>query len=553
MHAQSPAKETAMGLLSALEHAASSVTKGIVDGAKDLEGGAKQALTDAWNGAVNTAKTMATADLNEVKDVADGFAKGVSDFGSGLAHGDPLGGLGKAAKDVGEGTVAAISDGWHGLTSGASELFGGINAGVHEFGSAAQKAYTSGVDGMADGIGDIAGHGAADLFRSGAMAVEQPFKQAAQFSWGVTEGVAEGVGGAIGGIGNLVGDGYRFATDSRYRSATIDAVERGATYVAEHPLGAAEKVGSAAKNLAVGIYEGGVAAAKKGDLAEYLGKGVGQIGVQVATIVFVPEAEAGEGVALAGDLSGAARGIRLASEIEKGADAADAAAEASTAGRSLTRAHAPEGGGPKVPDDLKTPSDGGGPKEPGGGPKKPPGDDDPARADLRRQLEIKNDKALAAGQPAPYPNLDSEVESRLAGWNKVREQGFPNGFADKATFDAFKQRIVSTLEKYGAPTDDIGVHGSAVSKLGPKDIDVGIRVDQAQFNNLVERAREIKPGSLARIDKAAEKGILPGYFQPTVDGMTFPTAVYGAAGDLKLQISFILKGGDFDIGPYLKF
>jgi hypothetical protein len=34
---------------------------------------------------------------------------------------------------------------------------------------------------------------------------------------------------------------------------------------------------------------------------------------------------------------------------------------------------------------------------------------------------------------------------------------------------------------------------------------------------------------------------------------TETSPVYGAAGERTLQVSFILKGGSFDIGPYLKF
>jgi hypothetical protein len=176
-----------------------------------------------------------------------------------------------------------------------------------------------------------------------------------------------------------------------------------------------------------------------------------------------------------------------------------------------------------------------------------------ARAGVRNQLELKNAKAVARGGQPPYADLDTAIQERLAGWKKVGEQGFPNGFGDRAAFDAFKQKLVSELKKFGAPADDIGVHGSAVNKANPKDIDVAIRVGQAQFNKLVRKALVFRPGSAAKIKSQANKGIMISYFLPPVNGVTFPSAIHGAAGEMALQAAFILKGGSFDIGPYLKF
>jgi hypothetical protein len=181
--------------------------------------------------------------------------------------------------------------------------------------------------------------------------------------------------------------------------------------------------------------------------------------------------------------------------------------------------------------------------------------DQGARADLRRQLEIKNAKARKAGKPEPYPDLEAAVEERFKGWKLVEKRGYPNGFDDEASFKKFKDTIVTQLKKFGVPVKEVGVHGSAVSKANPKDIDVAILVEKSEFDALVADARIFKPGSLERIDAAAGKGFLPSYFKPPPPGavQTLPQAVYGAAGEIKMQISFILKGGGFDIGPYLKF
>ena len=530
-----------MSWLSSLESAASSVAKAAVDSAKDIEHGGQKALSDVWSGAVDGAKAAARGEIDAAKVVASGTAKAASDLTTGIAQGNPLGGLEKAGEDVEHAAAGGYADIWNAQMNSASKLLGGINQGIHDMGAAAQDAYVAGVGDVANAVGKIAGGSAANIFRTAAMAAEQPIKVVAQFQWGVVEGVIEGLGGAVKGLGSLAADGYEFATDNRYRNSVIRAVESGATYVAEHPLDAASKVGSAIEHFAVGVYQGGVEAAKKGDLAEYIGKDVGQVGFAVATTVIAPEADVGEGAALAaegaevvGDGSKAAEML----DVSRGADAIDLSEGAS----SVT-----EGTADVRPADVRAPA-----KETAD-PSASVKTDEAARVDLRKQLEIKNAKALERGEPEPYTDVDAAVEERLDGWKKVNEQGFPNGFKDKAAFDSFKEKIVGELEKYGAPTDDIGVHGSAVSNLNPNDIDVGVRVDEAQFDALVRKALEIKPGSQARIDGLAGKGILPSYFQGPVDGVTFPTAIYGAAGDIKIQVSFILKGGSFDVGPYLKF
>jgi hypothetical protein len=321
--------------LNSLETMASSASKGLVDSAGQLEGGAAKALSDAWHGAVESARSGLSGGFAAAEHVTDGVAKGAGDFAAGIARGDPGAGLASAASDVRNGVAAGIGDIWEGTIGGTSHLLDGLNGGVHDLGAAAQGAYASAVDDVATGIDAVAGQGGGDRFRQVAMAAELPLKTAAQFGWGVVEGVTEGVGGAVKGVGSLVGDAYRFETDSRYRASVVAAVEQGASYVAEHPLDAAGKAGTALKDFAAGIYQGGVQAARNGDLAEYIGKGVGQAGVVIATTLVAPEADIAEGAGaatvVAGDLAGdLAEGTALARGAATGADAA--IADASRAG-----------------------------------------------------------------------------------------------------------------------------------------------------------------------------------------------------------------------------
>lgn len=295
-----------MGILDTLESAAGSVVRGVADGAKDVATGAGKAASDAFDGAVNAARSVANGGIGAAKDVYNGVRDSAEDVIRGVENGDVLGGLEAAQSDLMHSEAGAIGELWNGGVNGASNLLGGINQGAHDIGGAVQNAYDAGVDGVAGGIGDIAGAGAARAFRGAANTIEAPIKQAAQFTWGVGEGVVEGVGGAVKGIGSLVGDAYKFGTDGQYRDGVISAVESGATYAVEHPLDAAAKVGSVASKLATGIYQGGLQAARDGDVAEYIGKGVGQVAVAVATTALAPEAEAGEAAGLGADAAGAA-------------------------------------------------------------------------------------------------------------------------------------------------------------------------------------------------------------------------------------------------------
>jgi hypothetical protein len=321
-----------MGWLDSVESVAGSAVNGLVDGTKYLEQGSEKALGDAWKGAVDAAKSVAGSAVDAGKDVASGISKGASDLGAGMRRGDFAGGLLSAGADLLHGEAAGVGHLWNGAINGASSFLGGINQGVHDIGAAAQNGYEAGVNDVAAGIGKVAGPGAANAFRGAATAVEEPVKQLAQFQWGVTEGVVEGLGGAVKGLGSLAGGAYQFATDSHFRDGVINAVENGATYVAEHPLDAAAKAGSAIKNLATDVYQGGVEAAQRGDLAEYIGKGVGQVGLVVATTILAPEAEVGEAAGLTADGAGAlanmSRGAEVFGGVSRGAEIADATANA---------------------------------------------------------------------------------------------------------------------------------------------------------------------------------------------------------------------------------
>jgi hypothetical protein len=102
-------------------------------------------------------------------------------------------------------------------------------------------------------------------------------------------------------VAELAGGAYQYGTDSSYRDSVNSAVGNFAQSAWNDPLGAAGNIGNGALNIADHVWQGGVQAYENGNLAEYIGKGVGYAAPLVAAAVFAPEAEIGEVTALSGE------------------------------------------------------------------------------------------------------------------------------------------------------------------------------------------------------------------------------------------------------------
>lgn len=256
---------------------------------------------------------------NAATDIGNGWNQAASDISTGYEQGDLLGGLGHAAGDFGDGLAHGAGDTYTGLSNGVSDGWNSLNSGVHDFGNTLQQGYTDGVNAFGSVIGDVAGQDVANAFTSSAMALEAPVQQAAQFGWGVTEGALEGTGGLVNGVADLAGGAYQYGTDSSYRDGVNSAVGGFAQSAWNDPLGTASNIGNGALNIAGHVWDGGVQAYQNGNLAEYIGQGVGYAVPLVAAAVFAPEAEVGElaglgseAAALTGDaaaLTGDAAGL----------------------------------------------------------------------------------------------------------------------------------------------------------------------------------------------------------------------------------------------------
>jgi len=181
--------------------------------------------------------------------------------------------------------------------------------------------------------------------------------------------------------------------------------------------------------------------------------------------------------------------------------------------------------------------------------------------DLLRQYFYKGRK-VERKEGIPYKGTEdvgSQLKNSLDNFEAVKQRGYPYGFNNVDEFKTFQSELKSALGRYDIPIDNIGVHGSAVHKTTPGDLDVAILVDDAQFEELGKRfiAKSNKSRVATAIRKEIEQGKIPSrWFMPSSDpnvrGSTVIQSVYGKAGNLEqIQVSLIRRGSNFDIGPYL--
>ncbi|TMQ15512.1 MAG: DUF4157 domain-containing protein [Deltaproteobacteria bacterium] len=199
-----------------------------------------------------------------------------------------------------------------------------------------------------------------------------------------------------------------------------------------------------------------------------------------------------------------------------------------------------------------------------------------AAKDMRWQMELKNQKLTAKGEPPRYPDLDAAVKQGMSDFEAAKTRGFPYGFKDKAAFDDFAKQLKEGIAAKPAPsggipvpTDKAAVQGSAVYRPAADDIDVALLVEQKQFDQLIEqsfpnqvakvRARGIDPLRMTMGDAqtAAEKTLA----NAVEAGIIKRDDVVPRLSDIrkKLQtiagkhvdLSIVRHGGKFDRGPYI--
>jgi hypothetical protein len=174
--------------------------------------------------------------------------------------------------------------------------------------------------------------------------------------------------------------------------------------------------------------------------------------------------------------------------------------------------------------------------------------------DLLRQFLYKMRKAERKNETFQRPaNIAQAIEDSIKNYALVMKRGYPFGFKDINQFKNFGRTVEASLERYKIPTSNVGIHGSAVHKSSPGDLDIAIVVDNAQFKTLGQRfianskMDNIKKGIL----KDMEKGKISSQKFAPVQNPTIGQALYNKAGNLKIQVSLIRRGSEFDVGPYL--
>lgn len=177
-------------------------------------------------------------------------------------------------------------------------------------------------------------------------------------------------------------------------------------------------------------------------------------------------------------------------------------------------------------------------------------------ADLRRQFEVKNEVARKNGEPEPYPDLDTAVREAGERYREVVARGYPFGFESLEHFATFKSSLRTLLDEFGIPHDELAVHGSAVHKANPNDLDIAVMAGEDKWASTAEalRARTKHPKVRKSLEREIGKGKVGSFLFPRLDeGGSLMERLMQLEGLPSTQVSLVLRGGKYDIGPYLDF
>lgn len=154
-------------------------------------------------------------------------------------------------------------------------------------------------------------------------------------------------------------------------------------------------------------------------------------------------------------------------------------------------------------------------------------------------------------------NVGSRLEESLDTLAQARKQGHPFGFTDKAQYEKFISTVDSEVASRGIK-GKAQVQGSAMHSKTPGDIDMEIVVDQAEFDRLAKQFLDNAP---AKKDEDAlkvsiRKNKIPSYefypqHRPSIADAAKPFTQGADGKPLEVQATLIVKGSDFDLGPFL--
>jgi len=180
--------------------------------------------------------------------------------------------------------------------------------------------------------------------------------------------------------------------------------------------------------------------------------------------------------------------------------------------------------------------------------------------DILRSYMYKAQKKARKGVTSGLDVSDDvgrRVEESLDNLAQARKQGHPFGFKDKAQYDQFISTVDSEVASRGIK-GKAKVQGSAMHSKTPGDIDMEIVVDQAEFDRASKQFLANVPDKKARdaLNVSIRKNKIPSYEFYPQDDPSVASAVkkltQGADGkQLEVQATLIVKGSDFDLGPFL--
>lgn len=169
---------------------------------------------------------------------------------------------------------------------------------------------------------------------------------------------------------------------------------------------------------------------------------------------------------------------------------------------------------------------------------------------------MKNEVARKKGEPEPYPDLDTAVREAGERYQEVVARGYPFGFESLEHFATFKSSLRTLLDEFGIPHDELAGHGSAVHKANPNDLDIAVMAGEDKWASTAEalRARTKHPKVRKSLEREIGKGKVGSFLFPRLaEGGSLMERLMQLEGLPSTQVSLVLRGGKFDIGPYLDF
>lgn len=139
--------------------------------------------------------------------------------------------------------------------------------------------------------------------------------------------------------------------------------------------------------------------------------------------------------------------------------------------------------------------------------------------------------------------------------NIVRDRGFPYGFDTIAAFTEFGSGLTRLLEDHGLPADNVRVLGSSVRDPAAKDVDIAVFVPRELFDKLATQLRRSRATGAddVQAQRAAGRINLADLDSRVVGSLPqeLRNLIRQLSGPDNINISLMLRGSEFDIGPRL--